>query len=410
MNSFGKFHKTPSKSRFVDLVTDALRQAGETGKLEYDRAGFALRCEGPEQRIFWLNNVYKEYCAASPEQRQALLRNFVRSWRTPDYSVPDNFEDVHPDLLPSVRSRGYFEMTVLQLRAEGHEADDSPYRPLADHLAVGLAYDLPGAILQIGRHNLDTWKVSFDDALKAACDNLRGMTKQPLLQHVPGVWMSPYGDNHDASRLVLTDWIRECEVRGDLVALVPNRDILMVTGSEDTAGLVASVAVAEKALDRPRFLSGTAVRLAGGEWVPYLPPPDHPASVAFRRLRTTDLGRDYASQGESLKLLNKKNNEDIFVADFSILRRKDSNEVTSYCVWSDRLDTLLPQTDVVFFVRITGEGEKDGAIVANAPWDRVREVAVELMQPQGLYPERYRVKSFPSNDQLAALGKMFPLQ
>ena len=70
-----------------------------------------------------------------------LLRNFIRSWLTPEYSVPESFEDVHPDLLPSVRSRGYFEMTVLQLRAEGHDPRDQPYRPLADHLAVGLAYD-----------------------------------------------------------------------------------------------------------------------------------------------------------------------------------------------------------------------------------------------------------------------------
>jgi hypothetical protein len=142
--------------------------------------------------------------------------------------------------------------------------------------------------------------------------------------------------------------------------------------------------------------------------VQYLPPPDHPAYVAFRRLRTHDLGRDYANQGEALKALNEKAGHDVHVADCSLLRRKDTDEVTSYCVWSDGVEALLPETDVIFFFRM--KGEKDGEIVANATWERVRQVAGELMQPQGLYPERYRVTSFPGADQLAAFGRAFPLQ
>jgi len=408
MNSFDKFSKTPSKSRFVQLVTDALRQAGEKAELHYDRDAFSLRTDGPAQRIFWLTNVYKEFCAASPEQRQALLRNFIRSWLVPEQPVPENYEDVHPDLLPAVRARGYFEVTLLHLKAEGHNSEDRPYRPLAEHLAVGLAYDLPGAIVQIGGHNLAGWKVSFEDALTAACDNMRGLTKEPLRQMVPGVWMSPYHDNHDASRLVLTDLIRSCEVLGDPVVMVPNRDILLVTGADDTAGQMAVIGLAESAFQKPRFLSGVAVRLVGSKWLPYLPPPGHPGHIAFRRLRSHDLGRDYAQQGEALKALHEKAGEDLFVAACSLLRRNDTDEVVSYSVWSEGVETLLPEADMIYFFRM--KGEKDGEIVANASWERVREVAGDLMTPQGLYPERYRVTAFPSAEQLAAIGKTFPVQ
>jgi len=408
MSTSRKFNKPPSKEKFVRVVTEALRQAGETAELHYDREAFSLRAEGDAQRIFWLNNVYNEYCAAPPDQRQMLLRNFIRSWLVADCSVPEDYEDVHPDLLPAVRARGYFEVTLLQLKAEGHNSEDRPYRPLAEHLAVGLAYDLPGAIVQIGQHNLNAWKVSFDDAMKAACDNMRGMSKEPLHQGVPGVWMSPYHDNHDASRLVLTEMVRECEVRGEPVALVPNRDIFMVTGSDDVVGLRAAAGVAEAAFEKPRFLSGVAVRLAGSEWLPYLPPPGHPAHLAFRRLRIQDLGRDYAQQGEALKALHEKSNPDIFVAACSLLRRKDTDEVVSYTVWSDGIVSLLPEADMVYFFRL--KGEKDGEIMASASWERVRDVVGPLMTPQGLYPERYRVTDFPSDAQLAALGKLFPLQ
>jgi hypothetical protein len=402
MNTFDKFDKPPSKDKFVSLVTGALRQAGEQAELHYDADGFALRSEGDGQRIFWLSNVYNEYCAAGPGQRQALLRNFVRSWLVPEQSVPEHFEDVHPDLLPSVRARGYFEVTLLHLKAEGHNADDRPYRPLADHLAVGLAYDLPGAILQIGQHHLDGWKVSFEHAFLAACDNLRGMTKEPFREAIPGVWMSPYSDNHDASRLVLTDLVRQCQVRGDPVALVPNRDTLLVTGSEDAAGLLAVVATAAEAMKKPRFLSGVAVRLTDGGWEQYLPPANHPAYVRFRLLRAHSLGREYNQQGEALQALHEKTETDLFVASYSLLRKKDSDEVMSYCVWSEDVVSLLPEADVVYFFRMK-EGDEDGEILANAPWERVQEVAGDLMQPQGLYPERYLVTGFPSAEQLTAL-------
>jgi hypothetical protein len=403
MNTFGKFNKPPSKAQFVRLVTEALRRAGETAKLHYDRDAFSLRSEGQAQRIFWLSNVYKEFCTARPEQRQVLLRNFVRSWLVPEHSVPESYEDVHPDLVPSVRARGYFEVTLLQLKAEGHDADDRPYHPIGEHLAVGLAYDLPGAIVQIGKHHLEAWKVSLDDALTAARDNLRGMSKEPFRQPAPGVWMSPYCDNHDASRLVLTELVRDCEVRGEPVALVPNRDKLLITGSGDAQGLLTIATLGAEALQQPRFLSGIPVRLSGDDWVEHAVPADHPASNHFRLLRAHSLGRDYASQGEALKALHEKTGEDVFVADYTIVRKKDSDEVMTYCVWSADIESLLPEAETVYFVRV--KGEKDAEIVAGAAWEKVKQVVGDLMTPQGLYPERYHVGAFPSEAQLAALGR-----
>ena len=63
---------------------------------------------------------------------------------------------------------------------------------------------------------------------------------------------------------------------------------------------------------------------------------------------------------------------------------------------------MLPKADLVnFFVQ--KDEDDDGEIVATAEWDRVVEVAGELMVPQGMYPERYRVAGFPTDEQLAAL-------
>ena len=92
--------------------------------------------------------------------------------------VPDTFEDVNPDLLPVVRARGYYEVTALRLKAPGMNDTGCPYRPVAEHLAVGLGYDLPESIVQIRQDNLTTWGVTFEEALAVACENLRGVSGQ----------------------------------------------------------------------------------------------------------------------------------------------------------------------------------------------------------------------------------------
>jgi hypothetical protein len=64
------------------------------------------------------------------------------------------------------------------------------------------------------------------------------------------------------------------------------------------------------------------------------------------------------------------------------------------------VDSLLPRTDVIFFM--------DPALGTEAPpvaiarWEDVEKVVGELLVPaEGLYPERYRVRGFPSEEQLA---------
>jgi hypothetical protein len=89
------------------------------------------------------------------------------------------------------------------------------------------------------------------------------------------------------------------------------------------------------------------------------------------------------------------------VASYSALQNKDDGRVHSYCVWSEDVDSLLPETDQVFFVK-QGDGDKP-EMVSGADWDKVREVVGDLMEPQETYPERYLVREFPTAEQLAQM-------
>ena len=58
----------------------------------------------------------QEYCSASEDLREKVLKHWVRNWFSFLRDMPEDFEDVKPDLLPVVRSRSHFELN--QLRGE----------------------------------------------------------------------------------------------------------------------------------------------------------------------------------------------------------------------------------------------------------------------------------------------------
>jgi hypothetical protein len=135
---------------------------------------------------------------------------------------------------------------------------------------------------------------------------------------------------------------------------------------------------------------------------PISPANGHPLYQKFRLAWVKSIGMEYSEQKELLDNLHQKTGQEIFVASYSALKRKDTGEIVSYAVWSKDVDTLLPRTDLVHF--FVSKGENEGSIATSADWGCVMRVAGELLEPQGLYPERYRVRRFPSEEQLRLLG------
>jgi hypothetical protein len=385
------------------MMLDAIRKAGEKSPIHYDPESFVLRQEAEAKGVMYLGNVYKEYCAAGDEQKQILLKNFVRTWFSHRREPPTDFEDVKPDLLPGVRARCYFEITRMKMKREEEAKLDWPFRVLADALGAGLVYDLPESMMQIQQHSLDRWQATFDEAFEVACHNLRAISQQELKEVAPGVWRSPWRDNYDPSRMLLTDYLRQHEVLGDPVVMVPNRDTLLLAGSRDAAALARLATLAEEAFDHPRSITGLAFRLkADDQWVPFLPDRDHPHYQQFQLLRIKSLGSEYSEQAEFLKEHNEKTGKDVFVASFSAVQQRETGEVRSYCVWSEGIVSWLPATDDIYFFRPSGE--KEGNIAGSASWEQARTVLGDLMKPLGLYPERYEVEAFPSEEQLRSIA------
>ena len=77
---------------------------------------------------------------------------------------------------------------------------------------------------------------------------------------------------------------------GKRVAMVPNRDPLYLTGSEDEVGLAMMAELASQALNEPYALSGIPLILDEGAWADWMPPEDHPLHRRFRQIEANWLG------------------------------------------------------------------------------------------------------------------------
>ncbi|MGZ3457292.1 MAG: hypothetical protein ACXU86_02185 [Archangium sp.] len=385
------------RDAFAQRAIEALKASGETRPLHYDAEGFLLRMGDKDGSTVFLSNFFDEYHAAPPEKREEVLARLTHIRDLP--AIPKTFAEARPNVLPVVRGRTFFEQLRLVVKGGSEAAAPISWKPLGDFLGVGLAFDGPDTLRYLGPDELARWGISFDQALGVALENLRQRSTEPLEQLAPGTCQSSWEDNYAASRLLLDEVVRRCEVKGAPVVLVPHRDLLLITGSEDEDGLHQVASKALRAVMAPRALDGRALRLAPGGWVPFMPERLSNAWEDFRKLELFTRARDYAEQTQRLEKLYQEKGEDVFVAAYTPYQDEQGRSI-SYAVWLKGVDTLLPRAEVIFFMD-PALGEK-AAPVGIARWEDVAKASGELLVPmEGLYPERYQVKGFPSAEQLA---------
>jgi len=98
-----------------------------------------------------------------------------------------------------------------------------------------------------------------------------------------------------------------------------------------------------------------------------------------------------------MKLYEQKG-KDIFVAKYT-LNQRETGGYASYGVWSKTVATLLPKTDLIaFFDPTKPESQRTLGL---AKWDDVLRIASDLFLDTQMFPARFYVSKFPSEEQLA---------
>jgi hypothetical protein len=108
------------------------------------------------------------------------------------------------------------------------------------------------------------------------------------------------GDTYNAACFLLIDQIRALGLEGDPVAMVPDRDSLLVAGAEDELGLRMMAELGAKGLEEAYPMSASPLILTGDGWQDWLPPAVHPVYRALHDLHLGWIGSLYARQKELL--------------------------------------------------------------------------------------------------------------
>jgi len=402
-------------NEFAAICTDLLRAKGEVRPIHADSRRDRLVVgsgEGPVSFIHLLHARPEWDQAPMGARNRVLHRRFWSSIRQSE-SEP-RAELILGSVLPRIRDRAWFSavrrQAELELGADEEAINEVmlPHVTLNDELAAHLAYELPSSVTEVGSDRIEAWGQTFDGLFERAKSNLRKISTLPFEEAAPGVFVSPFHDTLDASRLLLTDLFKGLKVKGRCVAIAPTHDIVFATGEDDVEGLQQLGVWTEEALLEPRAHSAITFVLDGDAWKPWLPPKGHGAYAKLKLLALQTTASAYSRQKEILEALLESNGHEILVATLRAFRSPAGDVFTS-CAWQDGMEALLPQTDRIDFVRPGPENTPASAKVWSTTFDVARRTLGDLMQPIGDLPERWRVRGFPTDAQLemmASEGKL----
>jgi hypothetical protein len=395
----------PDRAGFARRLGRRLRHQGIVGPIEFDRGAFALRwMDGTSQRTLNLENVYADCGRTRPWRRARLVRGFLAGVLDASYDLPPTWDAARERVLPAVRHRSYVEACRLAALAEGEKPQELPFEPVAGGIVTLLAYDAPKFMGLPTAATQQSWGVSLSEALAQAVANLERVSEPRWSSPARGVYVSGWQDDYDGSRILSERALRGLAVEGAMVALIPDRNCLVVTGLGDIEALRTALELAA-ARPKPRPVSSIPLVRSWPAWETLELAASHPCHGLWRRLVLEEKAQLYNEQKKELEALFARLGRDVFVASFT-LTEDPGGDRCSRCVWTAGAVSLLPETDLIGLVDLSRpEGQQ---LLGWFEGATLRGRCGKLLEATDFYPIRYQIESFPSAAEIEALRASAP--
>ncbi|NUR57904.1 MAG: hypothetical protein HOV87_04260 [Catenulispora sp.] len=289
--------------------------------------------------------------------------------------TPQDWEHARPLLRPVLRppvhnpEYGVVSRPVLSYLAE----------MLVVEGAVEGAGEGSSVLKYVGREDLAAWNVTAEEAFAAAHHNLARPTR-----------LDGSTDRYVTSLPLLDGWLaalhRSAGAR-PLAFPAGTGVLLLAYETADPDEIRTRIHDAEREwTESARPICPAPITVDDqGSLVLYEVPADHPAYAAVKHASILLAMSAYGPQTEYLR--DVAGTGDPRPASLKGFRSPSGEEFTA-TTWTDGLDSLLPQADLVFF-------PQDGAPALRIPWDVVAE-EVSLLPEEGFHPARYRVSAWPA--------------
>ena len=382
----------PTVESFARTLIERAAASGEPGwKFDASESQLTLR----EGQVINLGNMFREYSQASRGDRPSLLDKYAALMSDAFREIPKLWTLAQKSIVPLVRDgRDEFH---LEIRSRDGGGAFSPRIDLSwmPPLVIRISYDLGSAIAQCSRDLLDTWGVSAESVRARAQQNLQALPRPTWSKLSAGLWILESAEGYQESMVLRTDVLASLPARGQAWLIAPNRGILLGTGSDEPGGLAALLQEAESALQQKPWPMPPVLWHWDGTTLT-APELDGTPGETLRRLRRIDEATLYADQQAALNTMFERTNVDIFVASVQLISREGGTLVQSYSTWTQDVLTLLPETDLYAINRVLGPGKYDTLLV---PKTAVIEICGAHLQPTTENPARWRVDSFPSEQE-----------
>ena len=225
-----------SQDAFADAVIAEIRAQAPDYKVR--KVGrLHLDLEGPQGEEFqmYLDNAYRIY-QSDPGAGPETIATYVASIL--DAQVISEHVDVSR-IVPVIKSVDFLNGMREMAESSGDEPRDFAHEVYNAELVVLFAEDTDLNIRYLSEEHLA--EVGFPEAGRRAraVENLMALLPDIEAHGEERIYMLTAGGDYEAS-LLLFDSIWESgqlSVQGELVAAIPARDVLLITGSQDRAGL-----------------------------------------------------------------------------------------------------------------------------------------------------------------------------
>ena len=398
------FTSTPSKERFAAIAADGLRAEGYSAPIKIDQPGFRLLLGEDGKHLFNLDNFYRDYCRVSKAERKNVMQSYLKGMIGNE--LPTSFADAKSSLLPILRSRSMLEYVTLTAEADTAGTNLPASQAFSADAVLMLAYDTEHAMMTISGSSLSDWGISFATALDAATNNLRDATVASFEQISPGLFMGTWNDAYHTSRLLFPDVMHQLGVGGEPLVMIPTRGCIMVVSANDRAAQLAMIGVARQVVEEEgRQVSALMYTYEQGRAVEYAPP-DPEVAALLGEFRRRTLTGDYASQKEMLEKAHEKSGTDVFVASYQVLSSKQTGREASFTVWTEDVDTLLPEADLVALVSTAELEDGRSGPPKLVAWRDLQAATGAFERLPERYPPRYKPVDFPDQAVRDALPTM----
>lgn len=384
-----------------DFASDIIKkyhEKGFEGQFTWDKDTTVLSFD--DGRVFHLKTMFEENKHLSKDEMKDFIDGFVISTAEADAEI--EWKDAKENIYPRIKTQSEIAIRNLYLRSVGDNKSipESELWPLGADLVFELVLDSDVSIMTVSNDQLKEWGIDTEEAKIQALQNFKDVSTQAFEEISPGLYRSTWEDNYDATRIVFPELLSKYNVKGDLVVAIPNRDVLIFTGSEDEAGLAAFTELLQEYYESPRYISFRPYVFTNHHWDFYYPSNEHPLYPLFEQLHLSAIKGDYDEQKELLEDLFEKEEHDVFVATYSVLQPDHTDEFFSWATWSEGVPTYLPKTHLVALLREKGD---DLETIGFVKWEHLVEHCQPIIQKTPYDPPRVFVDAFPTDAMMAKM-------